>query len=217
MGGSQVAQERAIRTRQAILDAAGAVFDRHGYGGASMAMIVAESGGVFSQGALYFHFPTKRAVAIAVMETHVSRVQQPVIDLMGKNLPTVDLVLLAMRQFADQLLSDPLVRAGFRLIIEESSLKPESDDSYRTWVAIIREVMATGQAEGEIVRDIGVDALAWHVAATVAGTQICSSVLADREDLLERLEFLWTIMVRAVVVPDRIEYWTTRVEEAFRR
>ncbi len=58
-----VRQERAIRTRRAILEAAASLFDEHGYEGASTTDIIMRSG--LTRGALYHHFPSKESIAVA--------------------------------------------------------------------------------------------------------------------------------------------------------
>ena len=47
-------QERAIRTRRVILEAAGAVFDEHGYTATTISMVLERA--EVTKGALYFHF-----------------------------------------------------------------------------------------------------------------------------------------------------------------
>ena len=59
-------QERAIRTRQVILEAAGAVFDEHGYAATTISMVLERA--AVTKGALYFHFPSKESLAQAVLE-----------------------------------------------------------------------------------------------------------------------------------------------------
>ncbi|MGW7049656.1 TetR family transcriptional regulator [Streptomyces avermitilis] len=60
----QVRQERAIRTRNALIESAAALFARHGYEVVSLSTISARAG--VSNGALHFHFPSKTALAEAV-------------------------------------------------------------------------------------------------------------------------------------------------------
>ncbi|MET7355669.1 helix-turn-helix domain-containing protein, partial [Streptomyces mirabilis] len=60
-----VRQERAVRTRRLILDAAASVFDERGYEAATIGEVLARAG--VTKGALYFHFPSKRALAEGVL------------------------------------------------------------------------------------------------------------------------------------------------------
>src|SRR5689334_12795925 len=63
-------QDRAERTRTAILDAAAAVFDERGFSGASLSDILTKAG--VTKGALYFHFSSKEELARAVIEEQFS-------------------------------------------------------------------------------------------------------------------------------------------------
>lgn len=54
-------QSRALATRRAILAASSANFDIEGYTAARLDKILSDSN--LSKGALYFHFPSKEAIA----------------------------------------------------------------------------------------------------------------------------------------------------------
>ena len=59
-------QQRALRTRAAVIAGAATEFAQHGYVGASVNRII-ESTPV-TKGAMYFHFPTKGAMAEAILD-----------------------------------------------------------------------------------------------------------------------------------------------------
>src|SRR5690349_8169894 len=67
-----VLQKRAIRTRQAILAAAGAVFAEVGYEASTIAQILQRAS--VTKGALYFHFSSKEELAQAVLADQLSSV-----------------------------------------------------------------------------------------------------------------------------------------------
>ncbi len=54
-------QDRAVRTREAIIAVAARHFDTDGYGHTSINTISAT--GKFAKGAMYYHFPSKEAIA----------------------------------------------------------------------------------------------------------------------------------------------------------
>jgi AcrR family transcriptional regulator len=60
--------ERKAATREQLLEAAGRVFARKGYGGASVDDIAEEAG--FTVGALYSNFPSKQDLFLAAFERH---------------------------------------------------------------------------------------------------------------------------------------------------
>lgn len=58
-------QDRAIRTRRAILEAAAIVFEKQGFQAATITDILKMAG--VTKGALYFHFQSKEALAHGVL------------------------------------------------------------------------------------------------------------------------------------------------------
>jgi AcrR family transcriptional regulator len=58
-------QARAMRTRDQVLDAAAEEFALHGYAGTNLATVAVRTG--MSKGALYGHFPSKKALADALV------------------------------------------------------------------------------------------------------------------------------------------------------
>src|SRR5262249_39937193 len=78
-------QDRAERTRNAILEAAAVVFDERGFNGASLSDILAKAG--VTKGALYFHFSSKEELARAIVEEQFS-VDLPFVDFTSPGLQT---------------------------------------------------------------------------------------------------------------------------------
>ena len=64
-------QERARRTRAAIVESAAAEFSKRGYAAASINTILEHSNA--TKGAMYFHFDSKEALARAVLEEGLAR------------------------------------------------------------------------------------------------------------------------------------------------
>ncbi|MFF4557787.1 TetR family transcriptional regulator [Streptomyces sp. NPDC001422] len=67
-------QERAVRTREALIEAAADLFDRDGQEVTSLAAVTAKA--QVSAGALYFHFATKADLADAVTRAALARLRQ---------------------------------------------------------------------------------------------------------------------------------------------
>ncbi len=59
------------RTRQGILEAAGEELSRHGYAGAGIAQVVLRAG--MTKGALFHHYPDKRALVMAWIGEQLAR------------------------------------------------------------------------------------------------------------------------------------------------
>ncbi|MFJ9829587.1 TetR family transcriptional regulator [Streptomyces sp. NPDC101160] len=142
-----VKQERAVRTRQALVRAAAEEFDRYGYDGTSLAAISKVAG--VSIGAVTFHFPTKvhladavqlegRAVTLAALERLAAEQMTPlrmVIDL------TLELTRL-MEQ-------EPTVRCAIRLSRERPGTEAWSD----AWLPMVRGLLDRAYENGQLRTD----------------------------------------------------------------
>src|SRR5690349_15678517 len=106
-----VKQERAFRTRRIILEAAAKVFEERGYQAATISEILSAAG--VTKGALYFHFESKEQLAQGVLNEQDQRFVIPDRDYKLQEL--ADAVLL----HAYRLQSDPMVRAGVRLTMDQ--------------------------------------------------------------------------------------------------
>ncbi len=76
-------QTRALDRRQRILDAALQVFSRRGYKDATVDEIAAASG--TSKGGVYFHFPNKEAIFLALLDQTAARLRDKIADALADN------------------------------------------------------------------------------------------------------------------------------------
>ncbi|MFD7257578.1 TetR family transcriptional regulator [Streptomyces sp. NPDC059874] len=111
-----VRQERAARTREALLRAAATAFDHAGYEATTLARVSKAAG--ISIGALTFHFPSKDALADAVQERGGSAVRAAA-DRAGACLERPLRAAIALTvEIAGMLEGDATVRAAARLARE---------------------------------------------------------------------------------------------------
>ncbi|GHE01103.1 TetR/AcrR family transcriptional regulator [Streptomyces alanosinicus] len=136
-------QERASRTRQALLTAAAGEFDRRGYAGASLARIARAA--QISTGALTFHFASKEALSTAVREQGNAATQALVARTTARREPPVQCVVSLTLGLVELLETDASVRAAARLEREAADAR----HSWRgVWAPLIRErLRATTDAE----------------------------------------------------------------------
>lgn len=79
-------QQRAVETRDRILDAAARIFGEHGYAHGTTNRIAEEAG--LSVGSLYQYFPNKDAILVCLAERHVAEGKALVQDRLAATLPT---------------------------------------------------------------------------------------------------------------------------------
>lgn len=112
-------QQRALRTYEQTLDAAAEEFLSLGYARATLAGVAARTG--MTKGALYGHFPSKQAVAVALV-THTATACTHVLDEAADRGPTaLDTLRLTVTGIGGRLAGDARMQAGFRLVVESTS------------------------------------------------------------------------------------------------
>lgn len=196
-----VKQARAQATRDAIILGAAETFERSGYGQASIADIATASS--VTKGALYFHFQSKDDIARAVIEEQHVRALTSGAEIVGRNLPALQTMVLLCAGLAHQLLTDSVVKAGIRLTTDRSGFERPVDGPYDDWLRTFEELTIRAIGEGDIVETLDPALFAHFVIPTFTGIQLVSETLTDRADLLQRVGEMWVVILPGIVPPDR--------------
>ncbi|MEV6423914.1 ScbR family autoregulator-binding transcription factor [Streptomyces sp. NPDC051662] len=185
-------QDRAIRTRLTILTAAAKVFEARGYQAATISEILAEAG--VTKGALYFHFPSKEHLAQGVLREQDQWL--PVPDRPCKLQQFVDTVLL----HAYRLQTDPMVRAGVRLSLDQQAHGVDRSGPFLRWGGIIGELLEKAQAQGELLPHVKTAETAEVTVGAFAGVQAMSQAVCEHQDLLARTSVLLRHLLPSVTL-----------------
>ncbi|MDO0910795.1 ScbR family autoregulator-binding transcription factor [Streptomyces sp. DT2A-34] len=187
-------QERAIRTRKVILEAAGAVFDEHGYTATTIAMVLERA--EVTKGALYFHFPSKESLAQAVLDEQLSLGAVPPQPCKLQELVDITFV------FGQRLLSNSLLKGSVRLAVDQCA-PPGVDHSgpFRQWADHLLGILERARAQGELLPTVQPRQTVELVVGAFAGIQLMSRALNDRDDLAERISVLWGHLLPSIALP----------------
>ncbi|MFJ8432870.1 ScbR family autoregulator-binding transcription factor [Kitasatospora sp. NPDC094019] len=188
-------QARALATRQTVLRAAAEVFDERGYAGATMAEILDRAG--VTKGALYFHFPSKEDLALAVIEGQGAWLA----TLRPASDSPMQTVIDIGHAFAHALLDDPLLRGSIRLTIEHGTFTQPQIGAYQGWTDAARELLERAREAGELRPGVRPAAAAGVITGAVTGIQLSSQVMTDRKDLVQRMADLWALLLPGLVEP----------------
>ncbi|MHA7209757.1 ScbR family autoregulator-binding transcription factor [Arthrobacter sp. MDT1-65] len=198
-----VQQERARSTRAAIIGAAACVFEEHGYGGTALAAVATRAG--VTKGALYFHFPSKEDLAVAVIEEQHAIASADGARVQALGRPALETMILVCRGFAVQLVRHSVMRAGIRLTFEASAFGHDVRQPYLDWAARFADLARSARDAGDLRPEVDPEAFALLVVGSYTGVQMVSNILTGREDVLERLADLWRMLLPGVVATDRQE------------
>ncbi|WP_164247734.1 ScbR family autoregulator-binding transcription factor [Streptomyces sp. S4.7] len=188
-----VQQDRAIRTRQTILAAAAKVFEERGYRAATISEILTTAG--VTKGALYFHFPSKEDLAEGVISEQDH--QLPVPERPCKVQQMVDTIFL----HTYRLQTDPLVRAGVRLALDQQAQGLDRSGPFLRWSQVGTDLLNKAQAQGELMPHVVPAETSDVLVGAFAGIQAMSQATSNYRDLPHRVAILLRHVLPSVVVP----------------
>jgi AcrR family transcriptional regulator len=185
MEASERLETRGGRSRQAILDAAAPIFAEHGYAGASLNHIILATG--LTKGGFYFHFPSKLALALAVIRDQndrwLARVRAEVAPL-----PSAKDRLIATPRVLARMNREGAGPAWLRKLTDELSrdprLREEVCGGIRMWIENAADGIRQAQAEGDARPDVDPVAIAEIAVGLFIGMQTLTEQLGD--DAFER-------------------------------
>ncbi|MFG2570105.1 ScbR family autoregulator-binding transcription factor [Streptomyces sp. NPDC048567] len=198
-------QERSERTRRRLVDAAAELFTRSGYASATLGQIAAAAG--VTKGALYFHFPSKEALADAVA-LHCRTLLGAFLD---ERRATGDGPVQRLIDLTHWLTlarcEDSVARAAFRLADDGVAGPAGTGGLRRAWLAEARRLLDEADAAGELTgdaRDGGAEALLAALLYGVAppGERTAGALPGDSGAL-------WQLLLPALVGPGRTGRYRT--------
>ncbi|MFI7292833.1 ScbR family autoregulator-binding transcription factor [Streptomyces sp. NPDC050121] len=188
-------QERAIRTRELILEAAGAVFAERGYDGATISDVYSRAG--LTKGAFYFHFSSKEDLAEAILEVQVDRGTYPIVRRPLKLQELVDAGFV----FAHRLMHDRMLQGSVSLSLERGAHQLDRRRPFLAWIEHNLAGLTEASEQGELYRSVDLNETAELLVASFSGIQLLSHVLSDRRDMAQRLSVLLMQLLPTVAVP----------------
>ncbi|WYB29113.1 ScbR family autoregulator-binding transcription factor [Streptomyces sp. SM1P] len=186
-------QDRAIRTRQAILMAAAQAFEKYGYQAATITEILKSAD--VTKGALYFHFPSKEDLALGVLDA-----QEPPQTVPEHSLKLQELIDLGML-FSHRLQTSLLARAGVRLSMDQQAQGLDRSGPFLRWQEATHHLLAQAKHNGELLPHVNPTETADLYVAAFAGTQAVSQTLTDYQDLQRRHITLQQHILPSIAAP----------------
>ncbi|MEV5336774.1 ScbR family autoregulator-binding transcription factor [Streptomyces werraensis] len=189
-------QDRAIRTRHTILQAAAKVFEEHGYQAATISEILSEAG--VTKGALYFHFQSKEHLAQGVLTEQNNELTVP--QRPSKLQELVDTTML----HAHRLQTDPMVRASVRLAMDQNQPTLDRSTPFLTWTKTAHHLLDHAQAQGELLPQVIPHQTADVFVGAFGGVQAMSQALNEYTDLHQRVSNLLRHLLPSIAQPSII-------------
>ncbi|MFP3992290.1 ScbR family autoregulator-binding transcription factor [Streptomyces sp. E11-3] len=187
-------QDRGIRTRRVILEAAAEVFEEYGYEAAKITDILTRAG--VTKGALYFHFDSKKALALAVLDAQVAEAPQQ-LPQASKLQEIVDLGMV----FAHRLTHDQLVRGSVRLTLDDTGPQLDRSGPYSGWSEIHTRTLQEAKDRGELLAHVDPVESATLLVGAYAGVNMMARSTNKRHELDRRASALYRHFMPSIAVP----------------
>jgi TetR/AcrR family transcriptional regulator, transcriptional repressor for nem operon len=195
---------RADTTRKQILRAASHQFARRAYHDVGLDDILAQA--ELTKGAMYFHFRSKHALAVAIIERQTAAGTGAVEDLLARGLSGLETLIDFSYLIAVQDIKTNGVRAGLNLLGSVGRSEGLQERLLDEWAKALAGVVEQGIAEGDIDQqcdplDVGRMMVSLHMGLRQ------TSNLDEPERFLLDLEKSWAILLKGILEPDRLEYF----------
>ncbi|HEY2206358.1 MAG TPA: TetR/AcrR family transcriptional regulator [Pseudonocardia sp.] len=185
----QLAPGRAEATREALLRAAGQQFAAEGYHGASLTKILERVG--VTKGALYFHFPSKKALAEALLAETVRRKRDGYAAACVLAADPLTALIAGVDAVVQLSVHDPVVRGGNQLLDDPMVATVHARDNYSSAQGLLRRHLEDAAALGLLRPEADPASIAASMTAAIAGHRLICERADTLEELPVRISTMW--------------------------
>ncbi len=201
---TEASERRAGTTRQRLIAAASRQFAHRSYSMVSLDDILAEA--ELTKGAMYFHFPSKQALAVAIIDDLTEMSRAAVTELLARKMSGLETVIDLVYLLAVQDTQNEVARAGVRLLdaLDNAAL---GTTLWQSWIETVATLIQKAVTEGDIVDHHDPEDIAKMLVALWVGMRRISD-LDQPEHHLDNLQKAWMLALPSFTNPDRIDYFT---------
>ncbi|AGZ50327.1 TetR family transcriptional regulator [Mycobacterium kansasii] len=196
---------RADTTRQQILQAAAHQFARRAYHDVGLDDILAAA--QLTKGAMYFHFRSKHALAVAIIEQHTAAGRGVVEELLARQLSGLETLVDFVYLIAVRDISQDMDRAASNLLGSVGRTEGLQTKLLDGWIEALASVVRRAIVEGDVAEGCDPQDVGRLIVSIYMGLRQASDLDAP-ERFLRDLEKSWLLVLRGIAQPDRVDYFT---------
>jgi TetR/AcrR family transcriptional repressor of nem operon len=202
---TEASGRRADTTRQRLIAAASRQFAHHPYSMVSLDDILAEA--ELTKGAMYFHFPSKQALASAIVD-HLSEITRAAVtELLARKMSGLETLIDLVYLLAVQDTEHEVARAGVRLL----ETLDKTATLLQSWIELVTTLIQKAMTEGDVIDHHDPEDIAKMLVALWLGTRRISDPDLP-EHYLDNLQKAWIMALPSFTNPDRIDYFTQFIQ-----
>jgi TetR/AcrR family transcriptional repressor of nem operon len=201
---TETTDTRADSTRQQILRAAARQFARLPYHQVGLDDVLAEA--ELTKGAMYFHFRSKHALALAIIEDQITRSDAAISDLLARKLSGLETLIDFSYQLAVRDISEDISRAALHLVESIGRVEGLQTKLHQHWIDNLTVAVERGIGEGDVVEHCDAHDVGRLVASSYMGLRQTAE-LGEPAAFLTDFEKMWSLMLPGFVRPERLDYF----------
>jgi AcrR family transcriptional regulator len=192
-------------TRRQILRAASYQFARRAYHDVCLDDIVTEAD--LTKGAMYAHFHSKYALAVAIIEGQNAAGAVAMEDLLSRNSSGLETLIDFSYLIAARDVQTDGARAGLNLLESAGRSEGIQETVLDDWVQVLAGVVEKAIAEGDIHKRCSPQDVGRLIVSLHMGLRHASN-LDEPERFLLDLEKSWSLVLTGILQPERIDYFS---------
>jgi AcrR family transcriptional regulator len=202
---TEASERRADTTRQRLIAAASRQFAHRSYSMVSLDDILAEA--ELTKGAMYFHFPSKQALALAIIDDLAEMSGATVTELLAHKMSGLETLIDLVYRLAVQDTQQEVARAGVRLLDTLDNTTAQPPKLWQSWIEFVTTLTQKAVTEGDVIDQHDPEDIAKMLVALWVGIRRISDL--DQPELyLDNLQKAWVLALPSFANPDRIDYFT---------
>jgi AcrR family transcriptional regulator len=206
---SDVSDRRSDTTRDQILRAAAHQFAQRPYYAVGLDDVLAEA--QLTKGAMYFHFRSKHALALAIVDEQIERYTEAVQNLLARKLSGLETLIDVSYLVAVGDITQDATRAAFNLLESVGRTEKLQARLLGGWIQLVGEIAQRGISEGDIIEQIDPEDVGRLLVSIYVGMRQASNLDEPVQFLSDFGKALSTVL-RGIVQPERIDYFTQFVK-----
>jgi AcrR family transcriptional regulator len=153
--------------------------------------------------AVYFHFATKEDLAHAVMDLQYKLFSRAMADMDRKGYPSLEVLIRAAIEMAQQIGRCPIARASLRLAMSQVPLSRPSHDPVREWMQSAAGRLEAAMREADVDAEVDVGGAARALVYFLVGSRAAGSVSTPVQEMGREVADMWRFVIPALVLQAR--------------
>jgi AcrR family transcriptional regulator len=202
-------ERRADTTRHRLIAAASRQFAHRPYSMVSLDDILAAA--ELTKGAMYFHFSSKQALAVAIIDDLTEMTRAAAVELLERKMSGLETLIDLVFLRAVQETQHDVARAGARLLETLDNPTSTSVALWQSRLEFVTTLIQRAVTEGDVIDRNDPEDIAKMLVALWVGVRRTSD-LDQPEGYLDNLQKAWTLALPSFTNPDRIDYFTQFIQ-----